>query len=222
MKRAILASAFLALMSGSLAAQTYKDTPSVNIWQGVYGGLGFGGLFDYHNISSSGHSVGTLGTNGYTGSATAGYDYVLSNILLGAWLEGNLEEGKVNLGGVKVHADGSWAVGGRVGYVVAPNVLLYGKVGYTMGSYSSNVPYTNLNNLNGITYGAGAEYAVTNNIFLRTEYRHDEYMPENMLLIAKDAINADRVTAGITYKFNGTTSSPWSLTATHSGYTPLK
>ena len=221
MKRLILAGAFLISASAGLCAQAYKDTSSVNVWQGVYGGLGFGGLFNYQNISQ-GKTIATLGTGGYTGNAVAGYDYVLSNILLGAWLEGSLEEGKVNLGGPKIHADGSWAVGGRAGYVVAPNVLLYSKIGYTMASYSSNVPKTNLNNLNGVTYGAGAEYAVTNNIFLRTEYRHDEYAPENMAASLKDAISADRVTAGIAYKFNGVSGSPLGIVPNNPGYTPLK
>lgn len=74
-------------------------------------------------------------------------------------------------------------IGGRLGAVVAPNVMLYGKAGYTNlrsgGSY--NDPATTISpdfkgseNYGGYRLGAGAEFNA-GNFLIRTEYRYSDY-----------------------------------------------
>lgn len=62
--------------------------------------------------------------------------------------------------------------GGRIGFVVSKNALIYGKVGYadarlrTVGSQAIN--------LDGFKVGAGVEYKFKKNLFVRAEYRYSE------------------------------------------------
>lgn len=72
-------------------------------------------------------------------------------------------------------------VGGRVGTVIGGRTLLYAKAGYT----NARVKLTDDNgsdritldrtNLDGVRVGAGAEYAVGPNSFIKAEYRYSNY-----------------------------------------------
>ncbi len=71
-------------------------------------------------------------------------------------------------------------VGARAGYVVSPNLLLYAKGGYTNARYNllADDGTTELEtdvDLDGWRVGAGAEYAVSENSFVKLEYRYSNY-----------------------------------------------
>lgn len=75
-------------------------------------------------------------------------------------------------------------VGARAGAVVSPNLLLYAKAGYTNGrvrlDYDDGTAATTDDfsvgrNLDGIRLGAGAEYALSRNAYLKAEYRYSNY-----------------------------------------------
>ncbi len=222
MKRLIFAGLALVLSIGMSAAQSYKDAPAnPNLWQGIYVGVGVGGVFDYENLSGGSTSINSIGNNGYTEKATLGYDYTFSRWLIGAWAEGDLQETNTKLTGVSFNANKvAGAFGMRGGYIVAPNVLAYATVGYAINGYSVNAPNSNVNTLNGVTYGGGFEYAVSSNIFLQTEYRHDTYA-EAPVAGLKDFVDDNRVTIGLLYKFNNSATLPALLTP-NKGYVPLK
>src|SRR3569623_926129 len=83
--------------------------------------------------------------------------------------------------------DWQWAVGGRVGYVVLPQLLTYISGGYTQAHWKSTTlsvlgvgpvlgspGYTK----GGWFIGTGDEYALTNflpGLFWKTEYRYSEF-----------------------------------------------
>ncbi|KPH58128.1 porin family protein [Novosphingobium aerophilum] len=61
----------------------------------------------------------------------------------------------------------------RAGYVVAPKVLAFGKVGYTSTRFE---PVAGGNySLEGVRYGGGLEYAVTPKTYISAEYQRTEY-----------------------------------------------
>lgn len=72
-------------------------------------------------------------------------------------------------------------VGGRIGKTVGTSTLLYAKAGYTNGRAelsSDNGAATTIfdrENLDGVRVGAGAEYAVGPNSFIKAEYRYSNY-----------------------------------------------
>ena len=226
MKRFIFASLALAFLAFGAHAQSTKDTAPANIWAGPYIGVNLGGLFDYHEIGTGASTISGVGAGGWTGGVTAGYDLALNNYLVGLWVEGTAEQSSGKISGVSINAQNSWAIGGRAGYIIAPNALVYGKVGFIQEFYDTNLPGSNINPLSGVTYGGGVEYAITNAIFGHFEYRHDDY--ENAALghvseglAIEDSVTANRVIVGITYKFSGA-AVPLDILPAQSNYKPLK
>ena len=64
----------------------------------------------------------------------------------------------------------SWTVGGRVGYLVNANTLVYGLAGYTEAHF--DLPHGAQNNtFSGWTAGAGIETSLGGPLFLKGEYR---------------------------------------------------
>jgi outer membrane immunogenic protein len=75
-------------------------------------------------------------------------------------------------------------VGGRVGAVVSPNVLLYGKAGYTNarlsldyddGTVATAADFEEGENLDGLRVGGGVEVGLSSNVYAKTEYRYSNY-----------------------------------------------
>lgn len=75
-------------------------------------------------------------------------------------------------------------IGGRAGFLVGRNVLLFGKAGYTnaryISEYDDGTPAGASNfsvgtNLDGIRVGAGAEFGIGRHAFIRTEARYSNY-----------------------------------------------
>lgn len=175
-----------------LASTTRMATPS---WTGFYIGAGIGGdaiaphvtgtiggLLDFKGSGLGGADVG--------GTLMAGYDrQVAPNWVLGVF---GLVDANTN-GGVKFTASAtgagslssdlasvswSWTAGGRVGYLVAPNTLVYALAGYT-GLSLRAVTYDLLGvtgtgptpQYHGATFGGGFERYFTDTVSARAEYR---------------------------------------------------
>jgi opacity protein-like surface antigen len=223
MKRFILACIVMLGMGAAQAADlsSMKDTPSTasNIWVGPYIGVNVGGVFDYHDVSSAGGHI-SLGSSGWTASVIGGWDFTYSRFVFGPWVSGAVEQSSTKVFGKNVNAQDNWAVGGRAGYLVGANLLAYGRVGYTVENYDSNVTKSKLNALQGITYGGGLEYAVAPGWFLHTEYRRSDYEGSPVFTTAHDVATDNRILGGVTLKFNNS-ANPLNF-STGSGYTPLK
>lgn len=126
-------------------------------------------------------------TSGALGGIFAGGNYQFGRTVIG--VEGDIEAANLRgswsdplvggAGNTVLKWQGS--VRGRLGYA-ADSVLLYGTGGVAFG----NLSHTYTNQLTGIdettssmrtgwTAGAGVEYAVTQNMLLRAEYRYTDY-----------------------------------------------
>ena len=83
-----------------------------------------------------------------------------------------------NLG--RVEAQREFYVGGRVGIVTSPALMLYAKGGYTNQRFGIEGTDGTVNasqrlDLDGWRAGVGAEYALSNNVYAGLEYRYSNY-----------------------------------------------
>ena len=213
MKKLVLALAAVAAFSGSAlaadlpAAPVYSKAPvmpaPVYNWTGFYiFGGGGGGLWDADTFTLNpvtGNCVlcahQTQGGSGYFGTVGAGYDWQFNTSwVAGLFADGQFgslkgtiqDQGPFFVGSEKLKD--TWAVGVRLGYLVAPNVFSYVNAGYTGSNWSgttmmlaqtlNTTPFgTPSFSRNGWFVGGGVE----NNLnifgisapgwFMKTEYR---------------------------------------------------
>jgi len=267
MKKFVLALTALAAFAGSAVAadlpsrsypaQAPVIAPAAPSWTGFYifGGGGYG-LFDSETYLTS--AAGTRLTNtaksggdGYYGTFGGGYDWQSGSWVTGVFGDGQWGsiKGSITdplfgsavgipggtLGNLKNTA--SYAVGARIGYLVAPNVLSYVNGGYSYaqfdGSTQSNVLGVNVTTTpsfhsNGWFLGGGVENSLTffglfgPGWLMKTEYRVAEYqnttLPESFapgigtgltgLSITEKPI-VQTVGTSLVYRFN------WGGTAVH-------
>jgi outer membrane immunogenic protein len=198
----------------------YKGPPPAPVynWTGCYVGAGGGyGMFNEETAlvtrtALPGIPAGTTfvdgltqGGRGWLATAQVGCDYQLSNVWGGNWVFGAFADadwtnikgrhtgGNVNIG----LQDGDerlrreWAVGGRLGWLVRPQLLAYVSGGYTQASFGT-VNYVNAifpvigtptglqlpsRTHHGWFLGAGTEYALSwlPGVFWKNEYRFADY-----------------------------------------------
>jgi outer membrane immunogenic protein len=254
MKKILLALTAVAAMTGAasaadLAARPYVKAPMpapVANWTGFYiFGGGGGGLWaaDQH-IQNTTTGIATSidqrqGGSGWFGTVGAGYDWQFN----GTWVAGVFADGQ--FGSIKgtlqdptvgwtgqVKLQDSWAVGARLGWLVAPNVLSYVNGGYSGSHWSgetflstvSGLPvgaHTNNFNRNGWFIGGGVEnslniFGVTSpGWFMKTEYRSafydrktlNELNDGNNTLVGRDIrFNTwtQTISTSLVYRFNWT------------------
>lgn len=109
------------------------------------------------------------GEEGYQYGVTAGYDLALApRVTFGP--EVSLTDSTVDGNGFEASRELAASV--RLGYVVTPQILAFGKVGYTNGRIEAAGGHTSLE---GVRYGGGLEYSVTPNTYISAEYQRTEY-----------------------------------------------
>ena len=226
------------------AKPAYKAPPPpapAPSWTGFYVGAGLGyGMWNADTGLTFGGvpqtATVTNGGRGWLGKVTAGYDYQFtSNIVAGVFgdydfanIKGWLQTTTgicpfCNVGGNE-NENSSWAVGGRIGWLITPDIFSYWNGGYTAAHFDT----INLVDQNGFTFqgtipsntyhgwftGGGVETRVTflpiTGLFFNTEYRYASY---NMASFPSFTIPGDNVTirpyvqtitSGLVYKFNWT------------------
>jgi outer membrane immunogenic protein len=212
MKKLLIVSTIgLALASGSaVAADLPLKTPAPVVgWTGCYvdGGIGYGLWNQKHYaefdtpFTAESPTVNT-GGEGWLGRAGGGCDFQIgSRWVVGAFgdydftsLSGQFDEPfSDDIGSEKERY--SWAVGGRVGYLITPSLLGFLDAGYTRAAFSqislsafSSPPlvvgaaseYIPAHTYSGWFLGGGYEYALSGivpipGLFWRTEYRYSDY-----------------------------------------------
>ncbi len=145
--------------------------------------------------------------DGFVYGGTLGYDFAFNNVRVGPEIEitGSTQNTCIALpvGGPAARTcqrtDRDLYAGGRLGYVVAPSILLYAKVGYTNGRFSDRfegtgpaVPVPFHRDHDGVRAGAGFEYAVAPKIYLSAEYRYSHYNHD---------VHQNQILAGVGYRF---------------------
>ena len=212
-------------MAADLAARPYTKAPApmapATIWTGCYVGGGGGGAYvkndhnDYSNsLALTGFAPGTplspnqsTGADGWFGTVQVGCDYQFNNFVVGVFgdydfmsVKGDISTfgflGPAFTGSQKL--DSQWAVGGRAGYLVLPQLLSYVSGGYTQAHWTSSTlnsffPTASVN-LPGSTkggwfIGTGDEYALGffPGLFWKTEYRYAEFDRANVVVTANPA-----------------------------------
>ena len=183
----------------------------VYTWTGCYlGGGGGYGLWNQDNFTV--HEIGGLATTSQTttaggrggfGTVQVGCDYQLSgDWVIGAfadWDFGSLT-GKPELSNElwfgTEKQNWSWAVGGRVGYLVLPQLLAYVSGGFTQANFQGfELFFTNdgdpinlhipAHKWNGWFIGSGYEYALKwlPGLYWKTEYRYSQYSGADLPII---------------------------------------
>jgi len=126
----------------------------------------------------------------------AGYDIRKGNAVFGIEGEASDSTQKQNVGALTEHASRDLYVGGRAGFVVGGNNLLYAKAGYTNARFTVSGTDTGVTlargNLDGYRVGAGVEHQLSNNMFVKAEYRYSNY---------KDGVSRNQVVGGVGIRF---------------------
>lgn len=191
-------------------------------WTGFYVGGQIGGSWsDTKKIAIA--EGGSLDSSGFIGGLYAGYNFdVGNNIVIGAetdWVWSGLhkttetsyfEKDRTYTGNIKLKEHWAGATRVRVGYAMdrlLPYIaggVAYAKLSenYSVKPADSDGDFDNdsgSETFTGWTIGAGVDYALTQNVLLRLEYRYNDLSAKNDGTRFKYKTNDVRV--GVAYKF---------------------
>jgi outer membrane immunogenic protein len=175
-------------------------------WTGFYAGahVGYGFSTVDSNLAAP---LDSFDMNGVVGGLHAGYNYQMNQFVLG--VEGDVDLTSISgrsdpLAGVTTKFSVPWqgSVRGRLGYAW-DRFLLYGTGGVAFAD--AKLAGGNSKGLVGWTLGAGLEYAFTDSLSGRVEYRYTDFQRATFTAPAtgsfKSGFNENQVLVGISYKF---------------------
>lgn len=191
--------AALVLSTGAYAADlpAYEPAPQVAApvpsfsWTGAYLGAQAGYGWGDTNI-------GRIKPKGLILGGYGGYNYQFDNspVVVGVETDFNWSDADDKAGGVKVSEDWNGATRARVGYAF-DHFLVYGAGG--LAYHKVKVAGDSKSDA-GWTVGGGVEYAVTDNLLARVDYRYNDYGKRNFDGGRVD-YTENRVMGGLAYKF---------------------
>jgi outer membrane immunogenic protein len=175
-------------------------------WNGAYAGANIGDSWSDGTGKYNG-TTDKISANGFRAGAFAGYNYEIAPSIV-AGLEADLgydgtrtttqSFGSLLTGGLET------SVRGRLGYSYG-SALIYLAGGYTGTSFNLKKGAFSANQwLNGWTVGAGADYAIFDNVFLRGEYRYSKYVEKDISfanVINKTEVSRQTLNIGVGVKF---------------------
>lgn len=192
---------FAALLAGTIAAPAMaQDTAP-------FTGMRVEGIVGYDRVGTENLDDDS---DGVTYGAGIGYDFQMGGMVAGVeaeYTDSTVDECVTNfaVAGDELcdEVGRDLYVGGRVGGLVGPSTLLYAKAGYVNGSLQTEYdPDTSSDlvgefeqtseDLDGIRLGAGAEFAVGPNSYIKTEYRYSNY---------EQGFEKHQVVAGFGFRF---------------------
>ncbi|MCK4206952.1 porin family protein [Brucella pituitosa] len=209
MRTFLLSAALAFTASTAIAADvTFENTaPPAGVdttaftWSGAYLGVQGGGSWANGEFSGFGIS-GSEDADGGVLGGFAGYNYQFDNNLV-VGIEGDLEYNwnEQEIFGAGFGTDWAGSVRGRVGYAV-DHALVFATAGWAATRGYVDVPGLGKaeETFNGYTVGAGLDYAFTNNIFGRLEYRYSDYGDKNLQGINVD-VDQQTLKVGLGVKF---------------------
>jgi len=168
------------------------------------------GVIGYDHVGS-GSDQSSESSDGLLYGGAIGYDVQLNGgLVLGADAEltGSTTDTRANNliapGDVfKVDAGRDIYVGGKIGYAVSPTAMIYAKGGYTNARVNTHyisgaTSVDDHSDLDGWRVGAGVQYNLANNLYLKGEYRYSNYSK----IDGYDAdLDRNQVVAGVGFKF---------------------
>ena len=178
MRKYLLAAVAATAFATPALAQTTGNAPGT--------GIRIEGIVGYDNARVPG-----VDSSGVTYGARVGYDFNAGGLVLG--IDGEVSDSSVEEceNGFDTANDEICAefgrdlyVGGRIGAPVGSNTLLYASAGYTNarvnldyedGTNGTLNDFRLTDDLDGVRVGAGAEFGIGSNAFVRAEYRYSNY-----------------------------------------------
>ncbi|MDX3926211.1 MAG: porin family protein [Shinella sp.] len=208
MKFFLLSTAFALSASTAMAADVVFENPAAPLadapaftWSGAYIGVQGGGAWAGGEFSGFG-ITGSEDANGGVLGGFAGYNHQFGNNLV-VGLEGDLEYNwnEKEIFGADFGTDWAGSVRGRIGYAF-DQALIYATAGWAATRGYVDVPGLGKDEetFNGYTVGAGLDYAFTNQIFGRVEYRYNDYGDKDLQGINVD-VDQHTVKIGLGIKF---------------------
>ena len=179
-------------VAGSIAAiatpAMAQDSDSAFSGPRVEGIVGYDVLKAGSSVDDDVNADNDQSIDGITYGVAAGYDIDLGNVVIGpeaefTWSSADTEYDNGDWEGFgfgSVNAGRDLYLGARVGIKAAPDLLVYGKGGYTNAklnilSDDGTTEFDEDYDLDGWRGGAGAEYAMNDNMFFKLEYRYSNY-----------------------------------------------
>lgn len=176
----------IALITAALAASTALAAPAFAQDNAPFTGPRVEGVVGWDRVDDGANS-GTEASDGVVYGGAIGYDFQTGGAVIGVEGEITGSSNSQRYRGIlapndelRVGAGRDLYLGARVGFLAGPNALIYAKGGYTNARLETR--YTNGNttttigeNADGWRLGAGVEYALANNIYLKGEYRYSNY-----------------------------------------------
>lgn len=138
-----------------------------------------------------------LDSSGFTGGGQVGFDVQRGRFVGGIFGSYDFSGAETTISGdglpeiALIEQGDSWSVGARAGLLVNPRTLVYVLAAYTqteftfagIGTEGADKDVT----FNGVTAGAGVEFALTNNIFMGIEGTHTFYGSETLADSCKES-----------------------------------
>ena len=160
---------------------------------------GFGLSIDYalNSITDTSTPGGSATSRSGVPSITAdAYKAINNQWLIGAY--GSYDIGTTDTSGSDPDAHHPMEAGGKVGYAFTEKLLGYVKLGYSWSKYSSPGYYQWIN---GPSYGIGAEYLITKNLFTRVEVSQQNYKTIYWSDGSSDKVNINSYVASLGWRF---------------------
>lgn len=127
-------------------------------------------IVGYDAVKTNSNGAGT--PDGFLYGVGLGYDFNLGGAVAGVEAEIADSTTKRNIVGGTIEADRDIYVGARVGVPLGETALAYVKAGYT----NARIEAAGIgDNGDGVRVGAGLEYKLSSNLFLKGEYRYSNY-----------------------------------------------
>ncbi|MEN5300068.1 outer membrane protein [Brucella sp. TWI559] len=204
----------------AITSQEPVPMASVFSWGGAYvgGEIGWGWAKSKVSAWDFADSSENLNSNGFLGGVYAGYNFDMgNNVILG--LEGNFNYNDLKKSNdyafkntlsytTKSQLEWSGALRARAGYAI-DRFMPYIAGGLAFGniktSYADSArDFSNSKTKTGWTIGAGVDYAATNNVILRLEYRYTDFGKDNFDFgdtAMRNSVKTNDIRIGVAYKF---------------------
>lgn len=219
--------------AADMAARPYTKAPiavaSVYNWTGFYIGadVGYGwGRSDGIGTNAAGliPTRYSYDPSGVVGGGFVGYNWQFSNVVLGIEADwqasdlhssGNFANTLGTLYNIRTTVSDYGSVRGRLGFAF-DRWMMFGTAGWAFGSWDTSYGFTgapgpfvttNVQSTDGWTAGAGVEYAFTQNVLGRVEYRYTDLGRATFVNLATNSaelgnrVTINDVRVGIAYKF---------------------
>ncbi len=183
----------------TIVAAANTASPALAEESKAFDGFHIGGLLGY-DVVSPGADGTTRSVDGLQYGVELGRDFQIDRLVLGFGSEysgSTIRDGE-NIGSLRVNRlkpGGDFFIGGRIGYVMTPTIMVYGKVGYTSTKLRvryENAAFEELEDrpkISGVRLGIGAEQNLSSKIYVKAEYRYSNY--DNIRITNPDDLVTD-------------------------------